>query len=190
MQNADFLNIQNIFYKIYSFLRTLSLDVLKDFIIQYWELFVFIAFLISILLIIGIIYLTIKLNKVEKKDEEIYGTIFVSSDGGEESIKNERWLRVLEHLESDLQSEWRASILEADIILDEMTIKMSYHGDTLGERLNSVERSDFTTIDKAWEAHKVRNIIAHEGSNFEMTKREVKRIIDLYRQVFEEFNFI
>jgi hypothetical protein len=71
-----------------------------------------------------------------------------------------------------------------------MTKKMGYHGDTLGERLNSVEKSDFLTLNLAWEAHKVRNMIAHEGSNYLLTKREAKRVIDLYRQVFEEFEFI
>jgi ribosomal protein L14E/L6E/L27E len=63
-------------------------------------------------------------------------------------------------------------------------------GDTLGERLKAVEQSDFDTIDKAWEAHKVRNKLAHEGGDFILTQREAKRIIALYKDVFDEFRMI
>ena len=35
-----------------------------------------------------------------------------------------------------------------------------------------------------------RNQIAHEGSAFELNQHEVRRIIDLYKQVFEEFQII
>ena len=187
--NADFLNLQNIFYKIYQFftgdfshfLETLSL---------YWPLVSFVSMLISFLLIVGIIYLVVKLKEVEELDKKVFGVVEIPDIGDGEEIKNERWLKVLQHLETESPSEWKTAILEADIILDEMTKKMGYHGDTLGERLNSVEKSDFLTINLAWEAHKVRNQIAHEGSGFLITKREAKRVIDLYRQVFEEFNFI
>jgi hypothetical protein len=67
---------------------------------------------------------------------------------------------------------------------------MGYKGDTLSDKMRQVERSDFTYIDKAWEAHRVRNRIAHEGSDFELTEREARRVIDLYGAVFEEFHFI
>ena len=183
--NVDFLNLQYIFYKIYTFF-TGSFELSMG---KYWPLITLVSFVISAVLAIATIYYYWKIKEVEKLDEAIFGTV-LKTEPVAEGEKNERWLKVLKHLETDSQSEWRAAILEADIILDEMTIKMGYHGDNLGERLRSVERSDFLTINQAWEAHKVRNIIAHEGSNYILSKREAKRVIDLYRQVFEEFNFI
>ena len=67
---------------------------------------------------------------------------------------------------------------------------MGYRGESIGEQLKGVEKSDFTTIDDAWEAHKVRNLIAHEGANFLLSDREAKRVIGLYKNVFQEFHFI
>ena len=67
---------------------------------------------------------------------------------------------------------------------------MSYHGDDLGSKLRGATKADFKTLDQAWEAHKVRNDIAHDGSNFLLSQREAKRVINLYRQVFEEFYYI
>src|SRR3990167_5557173 len=84
----------------------------------------------------------------------------------------------------------RLAVLEADVLLDEMVTHMGYHGDSLGERLRSVEKSDFVTLDKAWEAHAVRNKIAHEGSAFPLANREAKRVIGLYEEVFREFHYI
>lgn len=188
--DVDFLNIQNIFYKIYQLIRNFSLYEFLEWIAKYWPIVALISLLLCILLLIGIVRYSIKLKEVKKKDEEMYGTIITQTESDGEVAKNERWIKVLEHLNTESQAEWRAAVIEADIILDEMMLKMGYQGDNLGERLKGVEKSDFTTVDLAWEAHKVRNTIAHEGSNFMLSKREVKRVIDLYRRVFEEFNFI
>jgi len=93
--------------------------------------------------------------------------------------------------ESENQIIWEYKRLrEADIILDEMMTKMGYFGSNLGERLKQVEKSDFITIENAWEAHKIRNMIAHEGSDFILTNRKAREVIDLYSKVFKEFRFI
>jgi hypothetical protein len=53
-----------------------------------------------------------------------------------------------------------------------------------------VAKGDFKTLDAAWEAHKIRNAIAHEGSDFVLSQRESKRVIGLYEMVFNEFNYV
>ncbi|HEY4517854.1 MAG TPA: hypothetical protein VJI74_03125, partial [Candidatus Paceibacterota bacterium] len=85
---------------------------------------------------------------------------------------------------------WKQAIIDADVLLERMIDVMGYRGENLGEKLKAIERSDFKNLDNAWEAHKIRNQVAHEGSNFVLTEREAKRVIDLYRQVFEEFKFL
>lgn len=111
---------------------------------------------------------------------------------GEAAIQyvNPKWNKVRQHIDSENPSDWKLAILEADIILDEMLDKMGYRGETIGEKLKMVEQSDFTTINSAWEAHKIRNSIAHEGSDFLINKREADRVIALFKEVFEEFKFI
>jgi transposase len=67
---------------------------------------------------------------------------------------------------------------------------MGYMQESIGEKLKSIEPSDFTNIENAWEAHKIRNTIAHEGSEFLINEREAKRVIGLYESVFREFEYI
>ena len=110
--------------------------------------------------------------------------------GNEDNPSEKRWEQVLTHLNSDKESDWRLAVLEADVLLDEMLTNMRYHGDSLGEKLKSVEKSDFLTLDSAWEAHAVRNKIAHEGASFALTEREARRVIKLYEEVFKEFHYI
>jgi hypothetical protein len=93
-------------------------------------------------------------------------------------------------LNSENESDWRLAVLEADLILEDMLEKIGYPGATIGDKLKGIERSDFNTIDQAWEAHRTRNLIAHEGGDFRITNREARRVVGLYEQVFKEFHFI
>lgn len=104
--------------------------------------------------------------------------------------KHPRWATVLGHAESLNQPEWRLAILEADTMLAELLDKRSYQGLSIGEQLKSADPEKFKSLQDAWDAHKVRNQIAHEGSVFTLTERETKRVIGLYERVFKEFDFI
>lgn len=104
--------------------------------------------------------------------------------------KNERWEHVETLVSSENPGDWRVAIIEADVMLDELVTAMGYDGETLGDKLKRIEKSDFLTLDAAWEAHKVRNRVAHHGSDFILTSREAKRVIALYRQALEEFDYV
>ncbi len=103
---------------------------------------------------------------------------------------NPRWARVLEHVNSPNASDWRLAILEADIMLGDMLDKLGYPGATIGDKLKSVEERDFASLNDAWEAHKVRNAIAHEGSDLVMNKPEAERVVRLFEKVFKEFKYV
>lgn len=107
-----------------------------------------------------------------------------------EDVSNRRWKNIQLLISSYNSNDWKQAIIEADIILDEMLEKMGYHGKSIGEKLKQIESSDFLTLNQAWEAHKVRNQIAHQGGNYVLSKDEAERVIDLYGQVFKEFYFI
>jgi hypothetical protein len=104
--------------------------------------------------------------------------------------KNPQWDRVQALASSSAESDWRRAILEADIMLGDMLTQAGYRGKEIGEKLRDANPLQFTTLDLAWKAHKVRNDIAHGGENFHLSARDANATIDLYRRVFEEFNYI
>jgi hypothetical protein len=148
---------------------------------------------LSLLLIIGIIYCVENLKMIRKKEHDIYDLkvedAYETTEKADPNLAR-RWESVQRHIESTNQNDWRQAIMEADIILDELLNKMEYHGESIGEKLKRVEKSDFNTLNEAWEAHKFRNQIAHEGSAVNVNQYEAKRIINLYKKVFEEFYYI
>jgi hypothetical protein len=103
---------------------------------------------------------------------------------------NPRWKLVLAHISSDNPSDWRLAILEADIILEETLDKAGYVGETVGDKLKNAERRPFSSLNAAWEAHKIRNAIAHEGQGFELNQREASRTLSLFEGVFRELGSV
>lgn len=148
-----------------------------------------ISVIFSLTCIAGGIYASIQLSRVRIAERKELEELTRSAISGT-STDNERWQQILSYAASDDHELWRLAIIEADVMLDEMLDTMGYPQDSLGEKLRSVERSDFRTIDSAWEAHKMRNTIAHEGSTYDLTRRELEDTIDKYRRVFSEFSYI
>lgn len=103
---------------------------------------------------------------------------------------NKRWTNILSRMSSANEADWRLAIIECDILLNEMLQKMGYHGDTIADKMKLVERSDFHTIDEAWDAHKTRNRIAHSGSEYHLSRSEAEQTFEKYKKVFDEFYFI
>ena len=142
---------------------------------------------ITLVLLVGIIYITIRTNQIRAQEKKKINEAIPKQV---ESMRNERWEKIVEHVSSENPSDWRLAIIEADVLLDELLTSMGYLGDTLGEKLKQVVRGDMETLESAWEAHKVRNKIAHAGSDYILTKREAQRVIDLYAAVFNETKMI
>ena len=117
--------------------------------------------------------------------------IFDESAENEKKARNaERWAAVVENVSSASESDWRVAILEADIILDDMLKGMGTFGDTVADRLKSVNEHTIPSVQKAWEAHLVRNRIAHDGANFALSQHEARRIIGLFETVLKEGRFL
>lgn len=101
-----------------------------------------------------------------------------------------RWKRVLEQAGGSNPEGWRLAILEADIMLNELLDLQGYKGETMADKMKQVDRASFNSIEDAWEGHKIRNRIAHEGTAANLSHREVRRVIALYERVFKEFKYI
>lgn len=151
------------------------------------------ATVVSLLFLTGIVYCFLRIEQIVEETSHHDAAEEGAEERGAaagESATAKRWERIQAHAHSGKESDWRLAVLEADVLLDELVTNMGYRGDSLGERLKGVEKSDFTTVDKAWEAHAVRNKIAHEGAAFALSEREAKRVLSLYEEVFKEFRYI
>jgi hypothetical protein len=157
------------------------------------DIVIMLGFPVSLFFLIGIVYCVEQLKHIRKKEEEKYD--IKVEPAYEEGVKGnkvlaERWGRVQTHVSSENPNDWRQAIMEADIMLEDVLTTLGYQGEGIGEKLKRVEAGDMQTLNDAWEAHKVRNQVAHEGSDFPLTKMDAQKTINMYRKVFEEFYYI
>jgi hypothetical protein len=82
---------------------------------------------------------------------------------------------------------WRMGVLEADSWLDNILIERGYLGADMSARLTG---ANFKSIQSAWEIHKVRNRIAHEGSAYTLSDRDAKLVFNLCEEVFRDLHVI
>lgn len=154
-----------------------------------WEAVFPIVFGVNILGIIFAVFLQMKLKDTRDKIKAI------DSDGKKKMDdmflwlndvpkKNTAWERIEKLAQSGNQSDWRVAILEADSMLDELTKKLGYDGDSIGERLMKMNSNNFPYLEEAWRVHKLRNIVAHETS-YDLQRGEMEDAIDAYSLIFK-----
>lgn len=155
----------------------------------WWQVYSIFAFIFSALFLYGIVYARIKLGEISQvyhhqlqHAEEEYKRLYVRHEAHSkfEVIEN--------HAASDNPNDWRLAIIEADIVLEELLEEHGIHGVTIGDKLKSVNKETLHSLNDAWEAHKVRNEIAHRGGDFILTKKVVNETLTKYRRVFDELH--
>ena len=77
-----------------------------------------------------------------------------------------------------------------DSMLEALLDQLGFKGEGLGEKLKAASQGNFHGASMAWEPHAVRNMIAHEGSVFELSEHEAKRVIALYEGIFRQYGYI
>ena len=165
-----------------------SANSLLTSLIHLWDIFSIIAFILSALFIIGIIYSYIRIGQLS----EIEAQAMADAEAAWQAkygapTGNRRWAEIQSHVKSGAPNDWKLAIIEADIVLGETLKKAGYVGQSIGEQLKG---ANFKTVQDAWDAHKIRNRIAHEGADFKLTQTTAKEAIIKYERVFTEFGAI
>lgn len=149
-----------------------------------WLLFTGLSLIVSVLLLAVFVNASVRLRQVRHQEEGKYGTVHPAEE--EERRDHSRWAHVRALIESPNQNDWRQAILEADIMLDDLLTQLGYPGSSVGEKLRAVDPNRFQSLQYAWDAHKVRNEIAHTGSAYKLEEHHAHRTIAMYEVVMRE----
>lgn len=164
---------------------SVPLSVAKDFILSLQNILAF----LGLLFLAGSFWATLKIKEIHHHEEEKYKPIKneeVSS--GEKSIP---WQVIMNHMNSENPAEWKLAILEADNILDEVLEDMGYQGETVAEKLKAMSRTKIASYDSIWEAHKLRNQIAHgETLDVELSPKIARDTIAKFENAFKELGYL
>gem|GEM_PF-1362155 len=161
----------------------------------------FLLVLFIILLIILIVYIVLRDRELhhdhqkylkghryrKKEKEERKEKQSQANNNGSNTI---RWEKVAELFYSQNESDWRMGIIEADAMLEDLFMRLGYPGNTLGERMRAANTQNFPMLNYAWQAHKVRNQIAHQGMHFQLSPEHAWRTFKAYETVFRDARYI
>lgn len=197
----DFTEGEQTFVEVQDTSLNTSNAIQSDIFDSAWANLFTLSLIVSLVLGISIVYSMLRIRQIRKAEARYYAQQPLSSTAqrvfgvegvhtSDSDLYNRRWRTVSDHVNSENPNDWRQAILEADVLLDTAITSRGYTGESLGEKMKQIKRSDINTIDEAWEAHKIRNRVAHEGSNFEISQREAKRVVSLYEKVFIELKHI
>lgn len=156
--------------------------------------FVVLSIPFSLFCLIGIVYCIEGLKRIREKEAVKFDLkvepAFENVPGEGNRDLSVRWDKAANLLNSQNENDWKQAILQADTMLDDVLSGLGYQGEGVGEKLKRVQPGEFKNIDDAWEAHKVRNRIAHDGTKFALSHHEANEVIQRYKRVFEEFYYI
>ena len=99
-----------------------------------------------------------------------------------------KWLAIEKQLSAADTSSCQLAILNADKLLDQALKERGTKGETMGERMKTAKAS-WTNADNAWNAHKLRNRIAHE-TDVQIPYAEARRALAGFKQALKDMGAI
>ncbi|MBQ3293907.1 hypothetical protein IJG96_02125 [Candidatus Saccharibacteria bacterium] len=84
---------------------------------------------------------------------------------------------------------YQMAVVEGDKLLDKAMMEMGISGNTMGERLKKCGKEKFSQLNAVWNAHKLRNQIAHE-SGFKVEYHQARHALTIYKQALKDLGAI
>jgi hypothetical protein len=97
-------------------------------------------------------------------------------------------LEIEHQLKKDEFSSYHLSVMNADKLLDKALVERGFAGKNTGERMKDAVKS-FSDRNGIWQAHKLRNIIAHEQDAY-VTYEQARYALASFRQALKDLGAI
>ena len=166
-------------------LDKVPLETIQDFFLSLRSTFA----VLGVIFLAGAFWATLKIWEIHHIVHEKYAPIHLDEMAAKEKLS--QWQVVLDHVNSESPAEWKIAILEADDILDEILEDQGYVGETVAEKLKTMSRTKIASYDDVWEAHKVRNEIAHGGAiEMDLSKKMARDTIAKFGNAFKELGYL
>lgn len=96
-----------------------------------------------------------------------------------------RWQEIRRHVNSFVEAEWKLAVIEADKFTDDVLKTAGFVGESMGERLMMIKPDQIINIQYLWDAHKLRNLLAHDP-NFRLTHQQALFAVNAFESVLKE----
>lgn len=98
------------------------------------------------------------------------------------------WLKIINTCELGNRDSLAMAVLSGDKLVDKAMIELGLNGKTMGEKLKNNPKK-FSNLNGLWQAHKLRNRLAHETS-FDVSKNEVTAALADFKRALKDLGAI
>ena len=146
-----------------------------------------ISVIVTLGLVIGIVYIIAKTGWLRVRVER-YNAVILKTDLSKKRAK-EGWELVQKHFFAGNDNDLKIAIMQADTILEEALVRAGVRGNNLGDRLKNLKRGQVPNLEELWQAHKLRNQIAHEPM-FKLKRDTVERALDIFKEALKNLGVL
>ncbi len=143
------------------------------------------AISVSAIILLFLIVVIYKANRFGKEGEKIKEIPEPASGG----MLVGRWTEIMNHMQSERETEWKLAIIEADNLVNDILAKAGFPGSTMGERLTGMRHEQLLALPGVWKAHLLRNRIVHE-IDYSPRYQEIHEALKYYRAALEELGIM
>ncbi|HOX30091.1 MAG TPA: hypothetical protein P5080_03385 [Candidatus Paceibacterota bacterium] len=98
---------------------------------------------------------------------------------------DKQWMKILQRLESELETEYKLSVIEADLLLNDVMKRLGNEGKNLNEKLERVKPGVFSQLQTLKEADQVYQNLVYDTS-YHLTQSDAKRIVAEFERALSE----
>lgn len=140
--------------------------------------------ILSLLFIVGIIFLLLKNSWLKFRFLEDFTEFFIYRPFG---VKRtfKQWIKITKRLETGREADYKLALIEVDSLLDEILNKIGHKGESLGEKLKQLDSNALPNLEQVWQAHKVRNNVVHDP-DYRLTLERAKNVMGIYEQALRD----
>ena len=99
-----------------------------------------------------------------------------------------KFLEIENKFKKENPASYVTTVINGDKLLDRAMMEMGVPGKTMGERLKRCG-DKFTNLNGVWQAHKLRNAIAHE-TDVEVSYKRAYNALAIYKQALKDLGAI
>ena len=99
-----------------------------------------------------------------------------------------KFLEIENKFKKENPASYVTTVINGDKLLDKAMMEMGVPGKTMGDRLKRCG-DKFTNLNGVWQAHKLRNAIAHEA-DIEVSYKRAYNALQIYKQALKDLGAI
>jgi len=168
--------------------------------------YVFLALSYSLSFVLLLFYISLKLALKKLREEESFDfdnrgpsdtaklLLYHSQDSkpedkhGEANGLSSHILRLRKLMASENPQDWKLAVTDADILLKQVLLRLGVENSTVGEMLKTVDELVFKYKEDAWQAHKIRNDLAHKLNITSADRHSALKAIEIYYKILSDYD--